>query len=243
MVVTLVDLDCGQGQESVVAEELLGGRGAGELFWDLLGHFLEQLLSSFEGETVRVDFILGQTVHSEVELTQLMQECLKQVPGHNGVEIHFSDFMGENGVIVFPTFLNTQQKVLHSIRILQLIKPGPVNQLIIQRLRSHIVFNFKLLLNHIQLREPVREFRPFINLVEIVVVQAINVERLGFVRLLVLDSLLELVHKVLDELLRVIGQGVGDQALLQAGGRLLDEEWDVDVLFLLEAGHFQWWSL
>jgi hypothetical protein len=121
------------------------------------------------------------------------------------MEIHFGHLMSENRVIVLPTLLNTQQKVLHCVRILQLIKPRPVNQLIIQCLCAHIVFNFELLLDHVQFREPVREFHSLINLVKVVIIQAINVERLGFVGLLVLDCLLELVHEVLDNLLGVAG--------------------------------------
>ena len=134
-----------------------------------------------------------------------MQKRLKQVPSNYRMEVNFSHLMGENRVIVLPTLLNTQQKVLHRVRILQLIKPRPVNQLIIQRLCAHIVFNFELLLDHVQFREPVREFHSLINLVKVVIIQAINVERLGFVGLLVLDCLLELVHEVLDDLLGVAG--------------------------------------
>lgn len=166
-----------------------------------------------------------------------MHEGLKQVPGDNGMKVNFGDLMSENGVIVFPTFFNTQQKVLNSIRIFQLIEPRPVNQLIIQRLCTHIILHLKLFLNDIEFREPVRELGPFVDLVEVIVVKTVNVESLGFAGLLVLDGLLQFVHQVTDQLLRVRGQGVADQALLQPCGRLLDQEWNVHVLLLLEAGH------
>jgi hypothetical protein len=36
-----------------------------------------------------------------------MEEGFKQVPGNNGMEINFVDLMSEDGLIVFPAFLNT----------------------------------------------------------------------------------------------------------------------------------------
>jgi hypothetical protein len=63
-----------------------------------------------------------------------MEESLKEIPDDDGVEVYLVGFMLENGLIVFPTFFNTEQEVLDGISILQPIKPGPVNELIIKRL-------------------------------------------------------------------------------------------------------------
>jgi hypothetical protein len=194
LVVAFVDLDCGQGQKCVVAEKLWGGWRARELFGDFQGHFLEQFFGGFEVETVGVDFVFGEAVDSEVELAQLVQKGFEQVPGHDWVEVHLVDFMRENRVVVFPTFFNTQQKVLYSIRVLQPIKPRPVNQFIIQRLCTHIVFNFKLFFNQIKLGKPVWELDPLIDFIKIVVVETVDVEGLGFGRLLVFDCLLQFVE-------------------------------------------------
>ncbi len=107
---------------------------------------------------------------------------------------------------------------------------------------THIVLDLELFLDEIKFGKSVREFSAFINFIEVVVVEAVDVEGLGFGGLLVFDGLLEFVEQFLDEFFRVVGQVVVDLALLDAGGGLLDQEWNVDVLLLLHALHFYGWS-
>ena len=145
--------------------------------------------------------------------------------------------MRENGVIVFPAFLNTQQKVFDGIRILQLIKPGPINEFIIKGLCRHVVFNFILFLNNVGFGEAVGELDPFIDLVEVVVIKTVDVEGLGFEGLLMFDGLLQLGEEIFHQFIGVGGQFIADEFLLQVGGRLFNEEGNVDVFLLLEQGH------
>ncbi len=88
-----------------------------------MGHFLEEFFGGFEIETVGVDFVFGEAVDSEVELAELVEEGFEEVPGDNWVEVDLVDFVRENRVVVFPAFFDTEQKVLHSIRVLEPVKP------------------------------------------------------------------------------------------------------------------------
>lgn len=51
-----------------------------------------------------------------------MEEGLEQVPGNDGMEVNFVDLMCEDGVVVFPAFLNTEQEVLDSVCVFEFIE-------------------------------------------------------------------------------------------------------------------------
>ncbi len=183
-----------------------------------MGHLFKELLGRFEAETVGVDLVFGETVDSEVELTQLVHEGLKEVPGDNGMEVDLIELMGEDRVIVFPAFLDAVHKILDGVRVLKPIEPGAVDELIIQGLGGHVVFNFKLLFDDVEFGEAVRELGPLIDLVEVVVVETVDVEGLCLGGLLILDGLLQLVQQVLDQLFALAWQLVADQFLLNPCG-------------------------
>lgn len=168
-----------------------------------MGHLFEESFGCFQCETAGVDLVLWKTVSSETELTQLMQECFEQVPSNDGVEVDFIDFVGEDRVVVFPTFFNTQEEVLDSVCVLELIKPGPVNEFVIKGLSGHVVFNFILFFNDVGFGESVRELGSFVDLIEVVVIETVDVEGLGFRGLLILDGLLKPAEEVLDQFVGV----------------------------------------
>lgn len=151
-----------------------------------------------------VNLVFWEAFHSEVELAQLVQEGLEQVPGDDWVEVDFGDFVGKNGVVVFPTFLDTEQEVLDSVRVFEFVKSGPVDELVIKSLGTHIVFNFKLFLYHIEFRKSIGKLGSLINLIKVVVVQTVNVESLTLSGLLILDCLLQFIHQIPDQFFRVL---------------------------------------
>lgn len=63
-----------------------------------------------------------------------MEEGFKEVPGDDGVEVYFVDFMGENRVIVFPGLLNTKQKIFDGVSVFESVKPGAVDQFVVKGL-------------------------------------------------------------------------------------------------------------
>lgn len=109
-----------------------------------------------------------------------MKKGFKEIPCHDRMEINLVKFVCENGVIVFPTFLNAIQEILDSISIFQPIEPGSVNQLIIQCLCRHVIFNFILFFNDVGFGESVGELGSLVDLVEIIVIETVDVESLGF---------------------------------------------------------------
>lgn len=141
-----------------------------------MGHFLEERLGGLETETARIKLVLRQAFRSKVELAKLVEEGFEKVPDDDGMKINFVDFMGENGVIVFPAFFDTEQEIANGVSVFKAVESGPVYELVVEGLGRHIVFNFKLLLDNIGFGEPVRELCPLLDFVKVVVVQAIYVE-------------------------------------------------------------------
>lgn len=98
--------------------------------------------------------------------------------------------MLENWVIVLPCFLDDIQELFVIIRIFELIEFGPEDQFIVECLRGGGELDFELLLDGVDPGEAMGELGPLVDLVEVVMVQAVDVERLGLDRMLILGGLL-----------------------------------------------------
>lgn len=122
--------------------------------------------------------------------------------------------MSKDRFIIFPTLLNTNQKVLYSVRIFESIEPRSVDKFVVESLSGHIVLNFEFFLNDVGFGESVGKSCSFIDFVEKVVIETVDVEGLSLVRLLIFDSLLQLLEELFDELIRIIWEIVADEVLL-----------------------------
>jgi hypothetical protein len=180
---------------------------------------------------VGVDLYTANVLHAETVLTQLVQEGLEEVPGHDGVEVDFGALMFENALIIFPRLLNTKHKLLLIISILQPIKPGPINKFIIKRMHTKIELHLEHLLNFTRLRKPIRKLILLLNPIKIIMIKTVNVEGLSLGCLLIFYCLLQLGEEVFYYLVGLGGDLVVQQLLVDVGWGLLDLERDVDVLF------------
>jgi hypothetical protein len=103
----------------------------------------------------------------------------------------------------------------------------------------HIVLNFIFFLNDVGFRESVWKPSSFINFIEKVVIETVDVEGLSMVRLLIFDGLFQLLEELLDELIGIGRKIVCDEVLLQLSGGLLYKKGNIHVLFLMKFRHFR----
>lgn len=99
-----------------------------------------------------------------------MEEGFEEVPGDDGVEVDFVDFVGEDGVVVFPGLFDTEEEVFDGVCVFESIESGPVDEFVVEGLCGHVVFNFKLFLDDVGLGEAIGELGPLVDLVEVVVI-------------------------------------------------------------------------
>ena len=178
-----------------------------------------------------VDLYAADVLHAEAVLAELVQEGLEEVPGDDGVEVDFGALMFEDALIILPRLFNTKHKLLLIIRILQPITPRPINKLSINRMHTKIELHLEHLLNFYGLGKPIRKLILLLNPIKIIVIKTVNVEGLSLGWLLIFYCLLQFGEEVFYYLVGLEGDLVVEELLVDVGGRLLDLEWDVDVLF------------
>lgn len=118
-----------------------------------------------------------------------MEEWFEEIPGNDGMEINFFDLMCEDGIIVFPWLFDTDEEILDSISVFESIESGSIDEFIIECLGGHIILDLILFFDDVGFGETIGELLSFVDFVEIVVIETVDVKGLGLLRLLVFDCL------------------------------------------------------